>query len=84
MQLKICALVVGSAALRRRHDDARDAKFLRVELSALIPREGLGGRVVRGELDGELQVGRTETPSFVKVVQSLLESPLQLKRIVLL
>jgi hypothetical protein len=46
-----------------------------VERTARIPREELQGRWGIGPV-GELEVGRTETPSFVNAVQSLLEEPL--------
>ena len=74
---------VGAAALCWPHDDAREAKSLRVDLPALVTREGADGSVERRELDVELQVGRTEPPSPVKLVQSFLDLPHQLRAIVL-
>ena len=73
MEVPVALCVVFPAALFRRHDGARDAKDLRVERTALIPRDALQGRRGIGPV-GELEVGGTETPSFVNVLQSLLES----------
>ena len=77
----VVALCVGSTARCRLHNDARDAQSLRVELPALKPRERTDCSVERREPDGELEVGWTETPSFVNVLQDSFQLPHQLRTI---
>ena len=72
-EVPVALCVVFSAALFGRHNEARDAKDVRVECTALIPHDELQRRWGTCPV-GELEVGRTETPSFVNVLQSLLES----------
>ena len=67
----------------RRHDNAGGAKSLRVERTAFVPREQLLV-VLWGGVDGELEVERTETPTLMNAVQSLLEAPHQRRGIAFL
>ena len=65
-----------------RNDDARDAQLRRVVRAPhAIPWDLPHVRRRRASHDGELEVGGMETPSFVKVVQRLLEALPQPRRI---